>query len=292
MRPLAGRLSLDSRKQIREPAQTLRLVLRPHVHPDVHDATDVDVSRKHEQGELNEFVLLAHPDHDGGAEAAMMSKEHFIETYGEPHFTLSAGASGGSYGSFQLADALPGVVAATKGKIPVLMDSGIRCGADVFKALALGARAVGIGRPYVYGLADIVATQRRPTYMFVHFYPTGQWFYFPLAFMVKTSISLLVLLAVGLLTYRLYREHRREILFLLLPPLIYFAVSLLSGINIGVRHLLPIYPFLIVTAAGGIYLWSQKYLAVKHILVGLVLFHAATAARTAPATPGRCRTRA
>ena len=50
-------------------------------------------------------------------------------------------------------DALPGVVAATKGKIPVLLDSGVRCGADVFKALALGAKTVCIGRPYVYGLA-------------------------------------------------------------------------------------------------------------------------------------------
>jgi lactate 2-monooxygenase len=50
-------------------------------------------------------------------------------------------------------DALPGVVAAAKGKIPVFMDSGVRCGADIFKALALGASAVGVGRPYVYGLA-------------------------------------------------------------------------------------------------------------------------------------------
>jgi lactate 2-monooxygenase len=50
-------------------------------------------------------------------------------------------------------DALPAVVAAAKDKIPVMLDSGIRCGADIFKALALGATAVGIGRPYVYGLA-------------------------------------------------------------------------------------------------------------------------------------------
>jgi lactate 2-monooxygenase len=50
-------------------------------------------------------------------------------------------------------DALPGIVAAAGGKIPVMLDSGIRGGADIFKALALGASAVGIGRPYVYGLA-------------------------------------------------------------------------------------------------------------------------------------------
>lgn len=56
-------------------------------------------------------------------------------------------------GSVGALDALPGVVAAVKGRIPVLLDSGVRCGADIFKALALGARAVCIGRPYAYGLA-------------------------------------------------------------------------------------------------------------------------------------------
>src|SRR6266704_4505860 len=50
-------------------------------------------------------------------------------------------------------DALPGVVREVNGRVPVLFESGIRTGADVFKALALGARAVLIGRPYVYGLA-------------------------------------------------------------------------------------------------------------------------------------------
>jgi lactate 2-monooxygenase len=49
-------------------------------------------------------------------------------------------------------DALPGVVAAA-GELPVLFDSGVRTGADAVKALALGAAAVLLGRPYVYGLA-------------------------------------------------------------------------------------------------------------------------------------------
>jgi len=55
-------------------------------------------------------------------------------------------------GSLSTIDALPGVVTAVNGKVPVLLDSGVRGGADVFKALALGAKAVCIGRPYVYGL--------------------------------------------------------------------------------------------------------------------------------------------
>lgn len=50
-------------------------------------------------------------------------------------------------------DCLPEVVAAARGRIPVLIDGGIRRGTDVFKALALGATAVGIGRPQAWGLA-------------------------------------------------------------------------------------------------------------------------------------------
>ena len=50
-------------------------------------------------------------------------------------------------------DALPHVVEGVGGKIPVLLDSGIRRGTDVLTALALGASAVFLGRPYVYGLA-------------------------------------------------------------------------------------------------------------------------------------------
>jgi 4-hydroxymandelate oxidase len=51
-------------------------------------------------------------------------------------------------------ESLPEVVEGVKGKIPVLLDSGVRHGTDIFKALALGATAVGIGRPYAWGLAS------------------------------------------------------------------------------------------------------------------------------------------
>jgi lactate 2-monooxygenase len=50
-------------------------------------------------------------------------------------------------------EALPDIVKVADGKVPVIMDSGIRSGADMFIAMALGASAVCIGRPYVYGLA-------------------------------------------------------------------------------------------------------------------------------------------
>ena len=55
-------------------------------------------------------------------------------------------------GGIAAIDMLPGVVEGA-GSTPVLFDSGIRSGSDVVKAIALGATAVGIGRPYTYGLA-------------------------------------------------------------------------------------------------------------------------------------------
>jgi lactate 2-monooxygenase len=55
-------------------------------------------------------------------------------------------------GGIAAIDCLPGVVEGA-GDVPVLFDSGVRSGTDVVKALALGARAVGVGRPYAYGLA-------------------------------------------------------------------------------------------------------------------------------------------
>jgi 4-hydroxymandelate oxidase len=51
-------------------------------------------------------------------------------------------------------ESLPEVAAGVGGRIPIIVDGGVRRGTDVFKALALGANAVGIGRPYIWGLAS------------------------------------------------------------------------------------------------------------------------------------------
>jgi 4-hydroxymandelate oxidase len=74
---------------------------------------------------------------------------------------VSAGAAGiivSNHGARNLdtvpatIDALPGVVEKVAGRVPVLVDGGIRRGTDIVKALAMGARAVQIGRPYLWGL--------------------------------------------------------------------------------------------------------------------------------------------
>ncbi len=137
---------------------------------------------------------------------------------------------------------------------------------------------------YVFGLADIVAinSRGRSSNIFGRNYPTGQWFYFPLSFIVKSSVALLLLLPLGLLFPFFSAEKRREMMFLLVPPLVFFAVCLTSGINSGVRHILPVYGFFIVAAAVGAVWLSRRFYFFRYILIGLLIFHAATAFRVAP----------
>lgn len=57
-------------------------------------------------------------------------------------------------------DALPEIVEAVEGKVEVFLDGGVRKGTDILKALALGAKAVFVGRPIIWGLASQVIGQR------------------------------------------------------------------------------------------------------------------------------------
>jgi 4-amino-4-deoxy-L-arabinose transferase-like glycosyltransferase len=135
---------------------------------------------------------------------------------------------------------------------------------------------------YTLGLADVVASGSRNTWIFGENYATGQWFYFPLAFAVKSSIALLILLPLGFVFAFFNREKWREMLFILLPPVFFFAFALTSKLNIGVRHILPVYAFFIVAAAVGAVWISRKFYYFRYALVALLIFHAAAAVRTAP----------
>ena len=77
---------------------------------------------------------------------------HRAKDYGVDGIYCSNHGGRQANGGLPALDALPGVVKAADG-MPVLFDSGVRSGSDVAKALALGATAVGVGRPYAYGLA-------------------------------------------------------------------------------------------------------------------------------------------
>jgi hypothetical protein len=78
----------------------------------------------------------------------------------------------------------------------------------------------------------------------------GWWSYFAIAFLIKTPIGTLLLIAASLVLFRIGSVlGRREMLFLLLPPALIFVAMSQAKVNIGLRHILPVYPFLFVLAS-------------------------------------------
>jgi hypothetical protein len=106
---------------------------------------------------------------------------------------------------------------------------------------------------YLVGLVDVkLAAAFYPTFLLGKVYAHGQWDYFPFVILIKTTLGLLLLLVLATfatVTGRLTR--RRELVYTLVPPVLYLAVAMMSGMNIGVRHLLPMYAFVIIFAAAG-----------------------------------------
>ena len=107
---------------------------------------------------------------------------------------------------------------------------------------------------FVYGINMVVDDSRegRPAFLLGQVSNKGWWYYFPVAFALKTTIPFLMSAVVGIswATFRLLEERRKDLLYLVLPPLLYLALSMTSHLNIGVRHILPIFPFLAVAGGG------------------------------------------
>jgi Dolichyl-phosphate-mannose-protein mannosyltransferase len=122
---------------------------------------------------------------------------------------------------------------------------------------AVAARKLHVaGHAYILGLNQVVGHNEggHESYLLGIRSNKGWWYYFPVVFAVKSTIAALVGALIVLIAgvWRAIRAPR-TIPFLAyglaLPPLFYFGFSMTSGINLGMRHILPIYPFLYVGAA-------------------------------------------
>ncbi len=151
--------------------------------------------------------------------------------------------------------------------------------------LLLLARSHLFPESWLYGLADTKITADTYTsYFFGHVYPHGHFLYFPAAFAIKSTLPFLALLVLAIVLIVLHHLYeRREILYLTLPPILYFLVAATSNMNIGARHLLPIYPFLYILGAGA----AAKLLTLDRTWVwavlALVVWQAANAVSMYPA---------
>jgi 4-amino-4-deoxy-L-arabinose transferase-like glycosyltransferase len=151
--------------------------------------------------------------------------------------------------------------------------------------VSAGARWHLLPESYLFGLADVLSVEQfSSTYIFGRVYPHGVWFYFPSAFAIKSTLPFLILLALAVVAAVGGKLRAwREILFLVLPAAFYFAVAACSRLNIGVRHILPVYVFLNVLAAAAAWAFIRRSRRWAWA-VGLLLVWQATApARSFPA---------
>ena len=128
------------------------------------------------------------------------------------------------------------------------------------KGILLLARLHVLPESYLYGLADVRAMANgMPSFIFGRVFDHGVWYYFPSVLVIKSSLGYLGLVILAFAAVMVGRLRRwREMVYLLVPAGIYFWVAMGSSLNIGARHILPVYVFLTVFAAGGCWAWIAE----------------------------------
>src|SRR5665213_1860878 len=138
---------------------------------------------------------------------------------------------------------------------------------------------------YLMGITDIhYAAQQYAIFLMGHDYPHGVWWYFPVALSIKTTlglIGLVVLAGIALVSRRL--RQSRELAYLVVPGGIYLTAAILSGMNIGTRHVLFLYPLAALLAAAGLTALAQHNRRWIWIGGGLVACHIVSAMAVFPA---------
>ncbi len=137
---------------------------------------------------------------------------------------------------------------------------------------------------YLIGLADVKeVADNSATYIFGKVYPHGRWFYFPSAFLIKSTLALLfllLLLPIAAIVARL--RWSRELIFLTIPPAFYLAVAMSSKLNLGIRHILPVYPFLFLMAGFAAWALARSRRVWAYVVVLVLLFEVASSLRAFP----------
>ena len=126
-------------------------------------------------------------------------------------------------------------------------------GAELFKRFLMSLPPI-VPRYFVYGIDMVVQDSRdgRPAFLCGQVSDTGWWYYFPVAFALKTTIPFLLTSIGGFVwaIIQVFRRKRYMLLYVPLPGILYLALTMTSHLNIGVRHLLPMFPFAAIAGAG------------------------------------------
>jgi hypothetical protein len=143
---------------------------------------------------------------------------------------------------------------------------------------------------YLFGMVDVrLFAKGFSTFVLGQWHPHGVWWYFPAVLTIKTTLGLLALLALtgfAIVTGKLglWREtdRIRPLAYLLVPFAVYLSAAIINGLNIGVRHILPLYALMAVLAGAGVATLSARSRVWMWICVAPMAAHIASALSVFP----------
>ncbi len=138
---------------------------------------------------------------------------------------------------------------------------------------------------YLEGFATALGISNQGSVAFVagKIYLHAPWFSTPLNFLIRNTTAMLAMILVaGFGIAITFRQQRRERLFLLVPAAIYLAVCIHASINVSVRYLLPMFPFLLIAAADGCVELARRVRWVSYAVPCLLVLHAASSLHANP----------
>jgi hypothetical protein len=137
---------------------------------------------------------------------------------------------------------------------------------------------------YLVGVQDVLVESEvgRPSFLLGKLYRNSNWFYFPVEATIKFTLPFLLMVLISALSLGFWRSRSRDLLFLMLPVLLFLAFSMSSGLNIGIRHLLPVLPLLTIFAAGGTWSIAKQHRWTIIGLAALLLFQVASSLHAYP----------
>lgn len=138
---------------------------------------------------------------------------------------------------------------------------------------------------YTYGFAHVLIQSKAFTsYLLGTIYPHPVWFYFPIAMLIKSTLTFLIFCGITVWAIATGRfGARRELLYMGVPTAVYLAFAMAGGMNIGVRHVLPIYIFVSIAIAGAAWTLIERDRRWLYAVVVLLVFQAVSVLHAYPA---------
>ncbi len=133
------------------------------------------------------------------------------------------------------------------------------------------------------GRAALMVSGGSATFMLGKVYPREQWFFFPLRMVIQCTTAFLVLITLAAFAIKsIVKQHRRELLFMVIPAAVFLAICMCVRMNLGLRHGLPVIPFLLIVVSAGCVELGRRVRWVRVVVPCLIVLHAASSLNAFP----------